>query len=124
MPSGDPFPMEIKMNRHRLVVASILVSALIAGGCDRQQAETAGKKAQGAAETAGKKIDSAANTAAEKLDRAGNEVAAATKEAAAKASNVVDDAAITAKVKAALFAEPGLKTLQIEVDTKGGAVTL
>ena len=36
----------------------------------------------------------------------------------------MDDTAITAKVKAAVFAEPGLKTLQISVDTIKGVVTL
>ena len=109
----------------RTAVSSIFVGALaFASGCDRQQADTAAKKVDRSAETAGKKIDSAVDTAGQKLDRAGSEVAAATKDAAAKTANAVDDAAITAKVKAALFAEPGLKTLQIEVDTRGGTVTL
>ena len=36
----------------------------------------------------------------------------------------IDDAEITTKVKAAIFAEPGLKTLQISVDTIKGVVTL
>jgi len=41
-----------------------------------------------------------------------------------KVAVVVDDSALTAKVKAALLAEPGLKSLQISVDTKNAAVTL
>jgi hyperosmotically inducible periplasmic protein len=41
-----------------------------------------------------------------------------------KVATVVDDSALTAKVKAALLAEPGLKSLQISVDTKDAAVTL
>jgi hyperosmotically inducible protein len=36
----------------------------------------------------------------------------------------VSDAAITAKVKAAIFLEPALKSLNITVDTTGGIVTL
>jgi len=36
----------------------------------------------------------------------------------------VDDTAITAKVKSALMAEPGLKSLKIDVDTKNATVTL
>jgi hyperosmotically inducible protein len=36
----------------------------------------------------------------------------------------VDDAAITAKVKAAILAEPGLKTLQIGVETYKDVVQL
>jgi osmotically-inducible protein OsmY len=41
-----------------------------------------------------------------------------------RAGNTADDAAITAKVKAAILAEPGLKSLQIDVDTKDQTVTL
>lgn len=41
-----------------------------------------------------------------------------------KAEIAIDDTEITTKVKAAIFAEPGLKTLQISVDTVKGVVTL
>ena len=50
----------------------------------------------------------------------GQKMAAATD----KVATAVDDSAVTAKVKAALLAEPGLKSLPIGVDTKNGAVTL
>jgi len=36
----------------------------------------------------------------------------------------VDDTAITTKVKTAILAEPGLRALQINVDTKDAVVTL
>ena len=39
-------------------------------------------------------------------------------------SIAADDAAITARVKAAVFAEPALKSLNIHVDTKDAIVTL
>jgi len=39
-------------------------------------------------------------------------------------ANAVDDAAITAKVKTAILAEPGLKATEINVDTKDAVVTL
>lgn len=42
----------------------------------------------------------------------------------AQAAGALDDAAITAKVKTAFVAEPDLKALQINVDTKNGTVTL
>ena len=45
-------------------------------------------------------------------------------EQSAKAGVAIDDTEITTKVKAAIFAEPGLKTLQISVDTVKGVVTL
>ena len=41
-----------------------------------------------------------------------------------KAGVALDDATITAKVKTALIAEPGLKGLAIDVDTTGNVVTL
>ena len=44
--------------------------------------------------------------------------------AAEKVGSAADDAAITAKVKAAILAEPGLKSLSINVDTKDATVTL
>ncbi len=65
-----------------------------------------------------------AETAGQKVDRTTKEVASTTKNIAANAASVVDDAALTAKVKAALFAEPGLKTLQIDVETHDAVVTL
>jgi len=39
-------------------------------------------------------------------------------------SGAVDDASITAKVKSAIMAEPGLKSTDITVDTKDAVVTL
>jgi hyperosmotically inducible protein len=39
-------------------------------------------------------------------------------------ANSVDDAAITGKVKSALMAEPGIRSMKIDVDTKNGVVTL
>ena len=67
----------------------------------------------GPAETAGKKIDQTADEAGKKIG-----------EATDKAGVAIDDTAITSEVKAAIFAEPGLKTLQISVDTVKGVVTL
>ena len=42
----------------------------------------------------------------------------------AEADKAVDDAALTAKVKSALIAEPNLKSFSINVDTVAGVVTL
>jgi len=84
------------------VVTLSTALALMAAGCDQRSTDTAGRK----------------------VDRATQDVAATTKDAANKTAAALDDGAITAKVKAALFAEPGLKTLQIEVDTRDAVVTL
>ena len=81
------------------LLALVAGAALMAAGCgDRSSTETAGQK----------------------VDRAADKVAATTDQAAAKAGAAIDDAAITTKVKAAVFAEPGLKSLDINVETRDG----
>jgi hyperosmotically inducible protein len=78
----------------------------------------------GPAETAGKKIDQTTDKIGEKVGDAANTVGDKMGAQSAKAAVVIDDTEITSKVKAAIFAEPGLKTLQISVDTVKGVVTL
>ncbi len=68
--------------------------------------------------------DSSNQTVGEKVDRATDKMVAATERAVDKTAAVLDDATITTKVKAAVLAEPGLSSLQIDVDTKDGNVTL
>jgi hyperosmotically inducible periplasmic protein len=51
---------------------------------------------------------------------AGNDIS----RAADKAGTVIQDSAITATVKTALLADPDVKGLKIDVDTKNGVVTL
>jgi hyperosmotically inducible periplasmic protein len=53
-----------------------------------------------------------------------NSAASATGRAADKAGEAIGDAAITAKVKSALIADPDVKALRIDVDTKDNVVTL
>jgi len=73
-------------------------------GCDKQTAST---------ETVGEKID----RTTENINKEANDTSKKTEE-------VLDDTAITAKVKAAILAEPNLKSLQINVETDNGNVTL
>ncbi len=90
-------------NSKSLCVALVLGAALTAAGCDqRNSSETVGQK----------------------MDRATDKVAATTNEAANKTAEALDDTALTAKVKAAILAEPGLRSLQIGVETKEAVVTL
>lgn len=74
----------------------------------------------GPAEEAGKSIDEAAEKVGDKMDEASKNI----DEQSDKAGTAFDDAAITAKVKTAILAEPGLKVLQINVDTLHGVTTL
>lgn len=78
----------------------------------------------GPAETAGKNIDRTMDQAGQKIGEAADKVGDKMGEQSAKAGVAIDDAEITTKVKAAIFAEPGLKTLQISVETVKGVVTL
>jgi hyperosmotically inducible periplasmic protein len=78
----------------------------------------------GPAESAGKKIDQAADTAIQKLGEASDKVGEKMSQQGEKAGVAIEDTEMTAKIKAAIFAEPGLRTLQISVDTIKGVVTL
>ena len=78
----------------------------------------------GPAETAGKKIDQTTDEAGKRVGEAAAKAEIKISEQRAKAGVAIDDAEITGKIKAAIFAEPGLKSLQISVDTVKGVVTL
>ena len=88
------------MNRNAGMKMCLLAASSLAliglGGCDQPQL----------AETAGKKID-------QTMEKMGQ-----------KAGTAIDDTAITAAVKAGIIAEPGLKVLKIDVNTKDGQVML
>ena len=70
--------------------------------------------------TAGQKLDSAVAQTQQAASDAGNKI----EEGAAKAGAALDDAGITAQVKTDLIKAPEISALQINVDTKAGAVTL
>lgn len=78
----------------------------------------------GAAERAGKAIDQGVQQAGRQLSTAVGQLETKVDEQSAKTNVTLDDSEITARVKASIFAEPGLKTLQISVDTVKGVVTL
>ena len=106
-----------------LGISILLLAGLVA--CDKPgPAETAGKKIDQTAEAAGRKIEQTAEAAGRKINETTDKVGEKMGEQGVKAGVAIDDAEITAKVKAAIFAEPGLKTLQIGVDTVKGVVTL
>jgi len=95
----------------------IAISLFLAAGltaCDKP----------GPAEKAGKSIDQTASEAKNKIGDTVDKAEKKMTEQSAKAGQAIDDSEITARVKAAVFAEPGLKTLQISVDTVKGVVTL
>lgn len=97
----------------KIIGISILLAAGLAA-CEKPgPAETAGKKIDQTADDAGNKVRETVDKVGDKLTVQGDKMAV-----------TIDDAEITAKVKAAVFAESGLKTLQIGVDTVRSVVTL
>jgi osmotically-inducible protein OsmY len=104
--------MNVLMGLKLIGIAGLVVLGLSA--CDKP----------GPAEKAGKQIDQSVENAGKKLDAATDKLAVDMAEQSNKAGVVIDDVEITTKVKAAIFAEAGLKTLQISVDTIKGVVTL
>ena len=122
----------------------LAITALSFGlaACGKSDEKTAGQKldsaisqTQQAAENVGSKIEDGAvkagDATANALDKAGEKVSNAAdaagnkiEEGAAKAGAALDDAGITAQVKTDLIKAPEISALQINVDTKAGAVTL
>ncbi len=95
----------------------MLISLLLAIGlsaCD----------APGPAETTGKKVDQTVNKVGDKITDSADKVEESINEQRNKTSVAISDSEITARVKNAIFGEPGLDTLQISVDTIKGMVTL
>lgn len=105
---------KMKLSRNLKSIGMLMLLAAGLAACDKP----------GPAETAGKKIDQTVNDAGKQIGEASDKVAVKMAEQNEKASVAINDAEITTKVKAAIFAEPGLKTLQISVDTVNGVVTL
>jgi len=104
--------MKVAENIKLIGISLLMVAGLAA--CDKP----------GPAETAGRKIDQTVDKVGEKMGSAADNVGDKLGAQTAKAGVAIDDAEITSKVKAAIFAEPGIKTLQVSVDTVRGVVTL
>jgi len=115
-------------------------AALTLAACDKSDNRTAGEKldsaiskTEKAADTAAAKTGEAVRDAKAKID-ASNTTAEvkegmanlkdAAKSAGAAMSASVDDAAITSSVSAGLAKDPDLSAIKIDVDTKGGVVSL
>ena len=102
------------LGKFKLIGLSLLIVAGLAA-CDNKS---------GPAERAGAKIDQAANEAGKKMGETVDKVGEKMGDQSKKTGVAIDDAEITTKVKSAIFAEPGLKSLQISVETVKGVVTL
>jgi osmotically-inducible protein OsmY len=129
----------MKISLHKSLAALSSLAVLLAlGACDRADERTVGERMdsgatrteRAAADTRRDARDATASAGAA-MDRAAESTksmgaAAADKgqSMGAAAGDKVDDAAITAKVNAALAADKDLSAVRIDVDTQNGIVTL
>src|SRR5215203_3491697 len=107
--------MDIR-TRTQLLALFAAGTMVFAAGCDQRNASNTGSTATKPSATAPSTTDKMANSA----QNAGDKMASTTQ----KAGDKIDDAALTTKVKTALMAEPGLRSLEINVDTRDNVVTL
>jgi hyperosmotically inducible protein len=139
--------------KRKISVALALWLALMGGlltACDQdgREAVEAERDGQGKAEIhidgdevqenldqAGEQVERGLDQAGEQLERAGDQVAAGAEQVGealergaeqveAEVGPVLDDAAITARVKAKLIADPEINSFHIDVDTVDGRVAL
>jgi hyperosmotically inducible protein len=100
----------MNMANNKFLAVAACTFVLLLTGCQQEGAvEKAGKKVDQTVEQAGKKAESAGNTLSNKVE---------------SAASALDDAAITAKIKAEIINDPLLKVSEIEVTTVGGVVKL
>lgn len=110
-----------KQFRTTLCIATAGVLALGLVACDQKPStEQVGQDIDRTVEKTSQQASQAADRAEDKMDQAKSTIS----DKAASAGAAVADAAITAKVKSALIAEPGLKSTGIDVVTEKGVVSL
>ena len=103
-----------------------LFAATALGACDREPGDrTLGQKLDSAVSRTESQLAEAGRKTKEELTVAGEKTKAALSDAGQKAqSGSMSDAAITASIKTDYLKDPDLSVLKIDVDTKGGVVTL
>ena len=120
------------MEHKRLLITGCALAFLFPlSGCDVDTDRDAGSDLELRAEVeeeepeeAESRVEEGLERAGETLEEVGREIAAGVDRAAERVEPYVEDAAITAKVKARLTADPAVNPLTIDVDTVNGVVTL
>jgi hyperosmotically inducible protein len=102
--------------KYAVLITAMAAAAFVTAGCEQS--------AQG--DKVGQRSDQANPSVMGKLGQADTNKSAqpANADHAGSKASGVDDTMITTKIKAALLAEPGLKSAQINVATKDATVTL
>ena len=102
------------IQRNTILISLVLGTAVAGAACNQRSPSTT---------SSNRPADTTAAAPAPSTT-APSTMAPSTGSTSSNMSNAVDDAAITAKVKTAIMAEPDLKSTNINVDTKDGVVTL
>ena len=123
----------------KAVLATVLISALLAGGCSRRQPTegqassgssatdtTTASRASGASDTGTSSGSSGSSNAPDTSSASGTSGSSGTSSTgpATKAGVTIDDSVITTKIKSSILADSSIKGSDISVDTKNGEVTL
>jgi hyperosmotically inducible periplasmic protein len=107
------------MNCRRWLYLPLLAAVLLMPGCRRTED---GVRIEG--DRAAQEMRDAGERGAEALDDAGARIEQAANDLERRAQPLVEDATITAKVKAKLAADPEVRAYEIDVDTLEHVVTL
>lgn len=136
--SGNPAPLPWKgctqmitnSTTSRSVLAIVLMSALIAGGCSRRQ------PVEGQASSGGSTTDTTTASRASGVSDTGTSSGSSNASGASgssgtsgtgpatKAGIAIDDSVITTKIKSSILSDSSIKGSDISVDTRNGEVTL
>lgn len=109
-------------SRTHLAALSVIAAATLLVACEKKTTTT--ETPAGSSTTTTVAPSPAVSDAMSATGNAMEKAASATERAADKTGEAIGDAAITGKVKSALIADPDVKALQIDVDTKDNVVTL
>ena len=116
----------MRTNRTPVALVSMLAAAALLAACEKKTT-TVNDTSPGSTSSTTTTTVTPSPTASDAMAATTNamdKAASATERGMAKAGEAMGDAAITGKVKTALIADPDVKALKIDVDTKDNVVTL
>ena len=116
----------MRTNRTPVALVSMLAAVALIAACEKKTT-TVNDTSPGSTSSTTTTTVAPSTTASDAMAATTNamdKAASATERGMAKAGEAMGDAAITGKVKTALIADPDVKALKIDVDTKDNVVTL
>ena len=116
----------MRTNRTPVALVSMLAAVALIAACEKKTT-TVNDTSPGSTSSTTTTTVAPSTTASDAMAATTNamdKAASATERGMAKAGEAIGDAAITGKVKTALIADPDVKALRIDVDTKDNVVTL